>query len=100
MSPMTSTAPTAACRCRAVRNAVFSAWPICPSTLRVDERTDSAEQRELAISRVRQVAVEIGVRRIRGKRAAALIDRAIDRVQVVLQDADGFRIQLVAPRLE
>ncbi len=46
------------------------------------------------------MAVEKRIGRIRFERAAALIDRGVDRREVVLEHAHRLGVQVSAPRLE
>src|SRR5262245_25628578 len=52
------------------------------------------------MTRIREMRVQIDVRWICLKRTAALIDRLVDGRQVLLQHADGFRIQFRTLNIE
>src|SRR5690242_4211 len=70
------------------------------SAARADERAGAAQQRELALLELREVAVQIRVRGIRCQSAPRLLDRLIDRGQIGLDDPDGLRVEVRSSRVQ
>src|SRR4029077_15275922 len=70
------------------------------STPRCCQRRGAPEQHELPLTGIREVRVQVHVRGVSLQRAPTLVDRLIDRGEVLLQHSHGFRIQLRALGLE
>jgi len=60
----------------------------------------AAEEQQLTLARLREVRIQVHVRWIGVERAPALLDRAIDRCQILLEHAHGFGVEALASFIE